>query len=348
MRHWDFALLLIFGLIFFWIALDAQELAIGAQPETVSLLSETKSIRTLDDRDLTLLIDRPDQAEKAVPLLIVIDGSGCGGAMRPGFDTLFKPGPGTPVFARMRVEKRGVDPLDIGDNCSKDFMRHYTMQSRVSDHLRAFQHLRSHADWWNGELLIFGWSDGGDIAGQLVSQYPLVTRAVLGAMGGGYTMAEHFRDFWICPGDMTTEDQAGCQQVLEDEFSEIFDEPSWLKTKYGPDNSWKAWNSRLWTRLSNTLVDNQTPILIVHGSEDFDNTPVQSARKLVESLSSAGNTAYTYWEVPQMGHGWMPDPSTGFDQADAIAIERAMLDWLLTDAADQSDLCELELVIDCA
>ena len=238
----------------------------------------------------------------------------------------YKPGPQSPKpFARVMVEKPGVDPeADYPSVCTEEFLKYYSMQQRVEDHLRVLQHLNASAEWWNGELLVWGWSDGGDIAAQLTAYYPNIDRAVIGAAGGGLTMAEHFKDFWVCSEERAGDKREACIAQMDERFQEIFDNPTWTKTWSGDDNSYKVWASRLHSRLSNILRDNRTPILLVQGAEDFDSTPAESSRQLVRDLEAAGNEAFTYWEVPKMKHGVGSLP-----KAQRRVLETAMLNWLL-------------------
>lgn len=290
------------------------------------LYEQKNTIRTIDGRELIYFVDRPKSGEK-VPLLLMVDGSSCIGQLRPSIRYDYRPGSDRPIpYARVMVEKPGVDhEADYPSKCSEEFLKYYSMDNRILEHLRVLQHLKKNgADWWNGEVLIWGWSDGGDIAVQLTAYYPNVTRAVMGAMGGGYTMAEHFEDFWVCPEKRLGKNREACLSKLRGHFKEMFDNPTWKKTWSGPDNSWKVWPTRLYARHSEVLVDNVVPILIVHGEKDFESTPVESARKLVELLKQSGNEAYTYWEIPEMEHGWskLPVPQKQ-------AFELAMLNWVL-------------------
>lgn len=288
---------------------------------------EMHSIATVEGRDLRFFLDRPQTGEPA-PLLLMVDGSSCVGQLRPGWRDLYRPGPGQPEpYARLMVEKPGVEPeAGHGAECSQDYLRDYSMDERVFDHLRVLQHLNATAHWWNGELLIWGWSDGGDIASQLVAYYPNVTRAVLGAMGGGYTMAEHFENFWICAADQLPDEaeRAACVEDLRALFQDMTDNPTWTQTWSGSDNTWRVWATRLNSRIVHVLKDNTTPILIVHGADDYDATPVESARVLVDSLEAAGNTSFEYWQIPCMGHGWSSLPPR-----QRRGVEAGMLDWLL-------------------
>ncbi len=302
--------------------------------QSFELSLDTGQIAAIDERAITYYIDRPDMAG-TFPILLVVDGSGCLGQRRPGLDRLYLPGANAArPYARLRVEKPGVEAEanDLAAPCSDEFLKHYTMDNRVFDHLRVLQHLAAHAPWWNGELLIWGWSDGGDVASQLVVYYPNVTRAVLGAAGGGYTMAEHFEDFWACPVELG-EGRDPCLASIRADFTRMEDNPTWTETWSGHDNSWRVWASRLRTRLSAPLADNQAPILLVHGALDRDATPVESTRKLVSDLDAAGNTAFTYWEVPAMHHGWSDLPP---DRQSALM--RGMQDWLLTGEVEPDDL----------
>lgn len=300
--------------------------AAHAAPADRILLDQETRIKAVDDREIVYFVDRPS-TPAPVPLLVVVDGSGCIGQKRPTIEELFRPDASNGfVYARLRVEKPGVRPEaeDLGQPCSEAFSRHYTIQNRVLDHLRVFQHLKAMAGWWNGEVLLWGWSDGGDIAAQIATYYPGVTRSVFGGMGGGLTMAEQFERILICPESLDAAKRTACREEIRGTFSRMEDYPTWKEHWSGQDNSWRAWSSRLRSRLGNTLVDLRSPFLIVHGALDHDSVPVESARKLVEQLTAAGSTNFTYWEVLGMGHhlGTVP-------RERAQALEQAMLEWLV-------------------
>jgi pimeloyl-ACP methyl ester carboxylesterase len=297
-------------------------------PATIEYLRvDPVTILDKSGEPLTYLTDRPERPGR-FPLVIIVDGSTCRGWQTVGLDKWLQPDETAPrPFARIFVEKRGVPSDSTGqDGCSDTFLKNFSIDKRVEDHLRVLQHVRAHADWWDGTLYIAGWSDGGDIAAQLTAYYPGVDRALLGAMGGGTTMAEQFRDKFVCPEDRfdEAEDRTACVTELAGTFQEMTDNPTWTQTWGGPDNSHRVWASRLHTRLTHLLKDVTAPILIVHGAEGFDNVPVESARALVNALTDAGQDTFTYWEVPGMKHGPASLPEDRIQP-----LMTAMRDWLL-------------------
>ena len=275
-----------------------------------------------DGSELSLLIERPS-AESGFPIILFIDGSGCGGAAREDFRTFTRlPEWLNESVATLVVEKPGVAATANGSQCSETFAKYYSVDRRVFDHLRAFQYLRRHAHWWNGEVHLLGWPEGASI-GVAVSAYtPEVKRAVFGGLGGGISMARQFEYYMICSSDRT-ESREDCISDLREQFDEIRSIPSPEETWLGADNSYRVWATRLDGVEFNLIGDFGIPILVVHGSEDRDSVPVEAARELVRHLEADGEVDFEYWEVPEMGHG--PD-SLGEERSELLRL--AMLNWL--------------------
>ncbi len=297
---------------------------------------EIMSVKSISERDIIYYVDRP-LTDIRVPLVVVVDGSGCVGQNRPRSKDFFRPdATKSRLYARLRVEKPGVksEANDWKQKCSEEFLKNYTMDNRVLDHLRVFQHLSATASWWNGEVLLWGWSDGGDIASQLTAYYPNVKKSVLGAMGGGLTMAEHFEKFLACRTSSEVQERSSCVLSLHEKFKMMEDNPTWKETWSGHAESWRVWASRLRSRLSPLLADVHRPFLIVHGALDVESTPVESARELVNYLHLHENKYYTYWEVPNMKHG-----GNSLSAEKEKMLNDAMLGWLLSeDASTKVDL----------
>jgi pimeloyl-ACP methyl ester carboxylesterase len=268
-------------------------------------VEQTIPISRVDGSALQLFVTVPESTANKVPLVLIIDGSGCVSSRREDFraNYLAVGGRVGRAVATLAVEKPGVEPgAGWGSKCSETFLRYYSIDQRVLDHLRAIQHLRKHATWWNGDIYLYGWSDGGMIGAHIAAYAPEVKRAVLGGTGGGIPMTTQFERYIMCAPDRA-KDHDGCVARLREQLREIKDNPTPLKTWSGDDNSYRTWATRLDAVEYNIIKDLKIPVLIAHGALDRDGTPVESARELMRLLKADGETHVEYWEIPSMGHG---------------------------------------------
>lgn len=284
--------------------------------------AETIVIPREDGSDLSLLLERPS-GESGFPIILFIDGSGCGGAARDEFRAFARlPEWLNGSVATLVVEKPGVAATADGSQCSETFAKYYSVDRRVFDHLRAFQYLRRHAPRWNAEVYLLGWSEGALIGVSVSAYTPEVKRAVFGGLGGGISMARQFEDYMICSPDRT-ESREDCIGNLRAQFDEIRSNPTPDETWLGADNSYRVWATRLDVVEFNLIRDFGIPILIVHGSEDRDSIPVEAARELARLLEAEGEVDFEYWEVPEMGHA-----PYSLDEERSELLRLAMLNWL--------------------
>ncbi|MDP5211093.1 S9 family peptidase, partial [Microbulbifer sp. 2205BS26-8] len=231
-----------------------------------------------------------------VPIVLFVDGSGCYSARRESLQSFWKL-PEWTQAALLIVDKPGMKPgMGVPKACPDEFANYYSVDQRVFDHLRAIQYLRKNAAWWNGEIRLFGWSDGGAMGAHIAAYTPEVVRAVLGGMGGAIPMSQQFEDFIICAEDRLQESQSkqDCVQKLRVQFQEIRDNPTSKKTWSGDHNTYKAWSTRLDQMEYYLMRELTIPFLVVHGELDRDGTPVQSARLLVDWLRRDDVTNFEY------------------------------------------------------
>lgn len=289
-------------------------------------VEQTLSIARVDGSPLQLFVTVPQSAATKVPLVLMIDGSGCVSSKREDFraNYLAIGGRVGKALATLAVEKPGVEPgASWGSKCSETFLRYYSIDQRVLDHLRAIQHLRKHASWWSGDIYLCGWSDGGMIGANVAAYTPEVKRAVFGGTGGGIPMTTQFENYFMCAPDRT-KDRDACIAKVRERFREMRDNPTPLKTWSGEDNSYRTWATRLDAVEYNIIKDLKIPVLIAHGALDRDGTPVESVRELMRLLKADGETHVEYWEIPSMGHG--------IGNVEPVRREKllsAMFNWLL-------------------
>lgn len=265
-----------------------------------------------------------------MPLLVYIDGSLCiPSTYNQSVAWLQGRLQGKPPFALAVIEKPGpTNPalnnegdIEIGPDfkCSEEFRRYYTIEQRVLDHLRVLQHLNRNAPWWNGELLVWGFSDGGRIGAQLAAYYPQTSSVALVGFGGGSAMADSV-EAMVCAGP---EKRAECQAATRTQMDEIRKTPVPARDWMGESNTFAAWASRLDAVEANVLRDLTAPLLVVHGERD-GSVPVASARRLAERMQGSG-VVFRYREVPGMRHSlWATSTAN-----EAEALHQDILAWLL-------------------
>lgn len=285
-------------------------------------IAEILVTERLDGSLINLIIERPEH-EVGLPIVLFIDGSGCQSANRKGFQEFSRlPDSYAESSAKVFVDKSGVNPSGEKSECTQTFSDYYSIDQRVVDHLRAIQHLRRHASWWNGEIYLVGWSDGASIGVSVAAYTPEVTRAVFLGMGGGIPMVRQFEDYILCAPDRT-QTRETCIEDLGEVFDDIRANPSPQETWFGDGNTYKAWATRIDMVEYHLIKDFRIPILIIHGANDRDSVPVESARELNRMLTEAGGVDFEYWEIPDADHN-IGIHTEG--QSEAVRI--AMFSWL--------------------
>lgn len=286
------------------VALFCVSFAVGVRVEAKE---QHVSVPRADGSSIELLIDRPTSATR-MPVLLAIDGSLCIPSKTSEYMARLSPeASGLGPYALLVVEKPepaaptkdrdGSYSIGPDFRCSDTFKRYYTLEQRVLDHLRALQFLRKHADWWDGQLFIWGFSDGAHIATRVGAFTPETQGMVLGGLGGGTSMA-HELEALMCAEDKEPEK---CRGRFKAQISEIRANPTPEKSWLGDANTYAAWASRLDAIEANFLKDVLFPVLVFHGSED-NSVPVASARALANQLADSEGPI-TYREVEGMGHG---------------------------------------------
>jgi pimeloyl-ACP methyl ester carboxylesterase len=310
---------------------------VAAAQATVKVESSSFSIARIDGSKLSVSVDRQPGTKK-VPILLAIGGSLCIPTKASDQIERLSPTPSAETpYALVIVETpeptippRSEDgSIEIGPDfrCSDEFKKRYSIDARVTDHLRALQFLRRRAPWWNGQLLVWGFSDGGRIGARVAAFSPETTRVVLGGFGGGVPMAREFEDFHMC-NPASTDDRPECLAKVRAQFADMRANPTSARTWNGDSNTYKAWASRIDAVEANVLHDLSAPLLLVHGTEDHS-VPVGSARALAELLSGADGPQFDYLEVPGMSHGL----GAGLPEQQSDDLQAQVLQWLLSGTA---------------
>lgn len=285
-------------------------LSLLALPAVATAAPEHREAQRPDGSTVNWTLDLPDSGEK-VGLIVIAQGSGCAGAMqslsmqqtRAAFGSL----------AALTVEKYGVrqgdNPSDSHMDCSQVFREHHTVSRRVADYRQIVDSLRD-APWWNGELILFGGSEGGIVMAMLAPEVE-ADAAILISTGGGVPFGQMVR-----------------QSIPQEGWPTI--DAAFEKARQNPNSTelWGGQSLRFWAdaidkRAADDMLRADTSFLLIHGGRDASGS-VDVARAVSDLFTEAGRCNLTYWEFPAFDHG-MTDPNGSARMLDVLMQSN---DWL--------------------
>ena len=197
-------------------------------------------------------------------------------------------------YAVLTIEKYGVAPDDAPADpmadCSRAYLENHTVSQRVADARAVFEDLRARG-LLDGDLVLFGGSEGGAVVSILSHQAEDTDAVVVFSTGTGLTMAEVFP--LVVPPPVAERMQAM--------FDEIRNDPDAEGVLSGVSYDW--WRDSLDRRYSDDLLTSNVPVLIVQGADDRS-APVEAARAARDAFIAAGQEhRLTYWEFQDRDHG---------------------------------------------
>jgi pimeloyl-ACP methyl ester carboxylesterase len=195
-------------------------------------------------------------------------------------------------FAVVTVEKYGVEPharpADPFNGCSDAFYAHHTVSQRVADYQRVLAELKGQP-WWNGQLVLFGGSEGGATVALLAPRVD-AEAVVIFSSAPGHSFAEEFK--MSVPPEVAQQASA--------EFKKIEADP--MSAKVWGGNSYRWWADILRQDMAGRLLSTRSPILLVQGERD-SHAPVAIARQIRDEFERSGHGKLTYWEFSGYDHG---------------------------------------------
>ena len=247
-----------------------------------------KVLQRPDGSSIYWTIDRQSGVAKQ-GILLVAQGSGCLAATEnPNIANARRL---LPEFAVLTVEKYGVEPhakpKDPFEGCSGVFYAHHTVSQRVADYERVLGELKQEP-WWNGQLVLFGGSEGGGTVSILAAKVN-PTAVVIFSAAPGHSFGEIFK-LSVPPA---------VAQHADEEFKKIEAEP--LSAKVWGGNSYRWWADILRQDMAAELLKAESPILLVQGERDT-HAPVAIARQITDDFQRAGHPNLTYWEFAPYDH----------------------------------------------
>lgn len=276
-----------------------------------AVAAETMTLPRPDGSTIHWYLER-DLAAARQGVLIVAQGSGCGSVVTnrnvEGAKALL------PDFAKVTVEKYGVVPGKTQrspTDCSPAFYAHHTVSQRAEDYRAVLNELKK-SGWWNGQLVLFGGSEGGAVVQILAAEVQPNATVIFSAATGVPFLESFVR---VLPPEAAAEVPSALEKARRDPLS----------AEVWGGNSYR-WLADIMDRpLWEDALKVDGPILVVQGARDQSN-PVSSARALRDAFAARGRANLTYWEYAEYDHG-MAD-------ADGVSHLPVVLgriaDWLRT------------------
>lgn len=247
-------------------------------------------------------------------IILTLHGSGCEPVIERSWLRDEPPtiAPGRAVLA---IEKKGVTLVTEGDDdlqegCTPTYWRGNTINQRVLDALQVIAHLRG-KDWWDGELIIHGGSEGGAVAALLAPLVPETDAVIVVASGLGVPVWQMVQK--AVPPPVAAR--------LPDIIAEAVENPTPDKRFGGESYVW--WADAAHLVPARMLASTDVPILMVHGTEDRS-APVSSARKTADLFAEAGKSNLRYLELGGLDHSMIDQ--TGRDRT--AEVLRKIASWL--------------------
>lgn len=272
-----------------------------------------ESLERADRSHITYhLLDRADEGKQGI--LLMLHGSGCEPVIEREW-LRSEPAILAPGRAVLAVEKYGVgeaesDAGSLDDGCSLAYWRGSTLQQRVLDAIQVIAHLRNE-DWWNGELIIQGGSEGGAVAAMLAPLIPETRSVIIISSGIGVPVSE------LIQSAVPPHIAAQIPSIL----AEAAANPTPVRRFGGASYRWWADAANLVP--ARLLLQTNVPILLIHGTRD-QFAPLSTARATQKMFAESDKTNLTYREFEGYDH-FMTDEA-GVDHS--VEVLSFMAAWL--------------------
>lgn len=221
----------------------------------------THYVKRGDGSQITVYVDYPT-GTATFPLVLHVHGSHCG-TRYPEHQQLVATFPKSIRAAIVTSEKRGINASTV--ECPSEFVRKYSFKERIADQLKILNAMANHKKW-NGEVILYGMSEGSYASSILASRIPKLKAAVLFAGGTAWSLGNSVRSV-VGKGIFSCEDVDDVYK-LELKFKEIRRNPTYSKSFCDPNMTYKWWNSVMNVEPLPSLVKVTAPIYAAHGTLD--------------------------------------------------------------------------------
>ena len=279
-------------------------------------IDDVQRLDRADGSRITYHVTRPAEAGRQ-GVVLLLHGSGCD-PVGPDREFTARASSLAPGDAVLTVESYGVTDAQAGlvEGCTAAYWERNTLQQRVMDAAQVIARLRREP-WWNGRIVIAGFSEGGAVAAMLAPLVPETRAVVIFSSGIGVPVGDLIR------AAIPPQAAAEAPRI----FAEARANPTGSRRWGGASYRW--WADAVEIVPASMLLQTSAPILLIHGSRD-PFAPVATARATRELLARHGRRNFTYREYAGYDH-FMRD-AAGNDHRPEVLVEAA--GWLRQQGAD--------------
>lgn len=313
-------------LLFFFVAttlaanpgLVAQEVIAKKQPSE-ALASAGFDIYHVARSDGSTIQCYLSGSSKTLPLIVNFEGSGAGSAFRQndgrvnGGMTGYLASVASETAHVLVLEKPGVKLFDEHQKgtvkgASRTFLENYTLEYLTQSHIEAIRAIVRLPQVSGDRILLFGISDGGQLAAETSAKLPEATHVAALACGG----PTQIFDFVQFADQPQPDDEPGdVQKRVEEVYTQ------WEAIQQDPLSIEKFWNGhpyRRWASLcaastTDALMTTKAKIFVAQGTAD-DAVPVESFDVLVSTLRTKGKTIVAE-RLDGLNHNFENEKDTG-------------------------------------
>lgn len=283
-------------------------------------------LRDPSGRTITYYTNHP---ARPAPVLLMIQGSGCGTIVRTGgtssYSTFFDllPFAQEGRYKIVAVEKPFADAKANGgtaDKCSAEFRADFTAESWLAALQAVLGEVRKAGDADPKRVIVMGTSEGAVMASLLAGRDNRITHAVL-VSGSGTSQLFDF----LALAYQTCFDRSACIADIETQLRAVRADPqSAEKLAWGHPH--KRWTSFFAVDPGAELLRSKARVYWALGTAD-ENVPALSQEVAIAKLLTAGRDV-TVRRVPGGDHMLAPAGSNDFSALDREY--RKALDWALS------------------
>lgn len=294
----------------------------------------------------TYQIQRPDgtkihcylsNSEKTLPLIVNVEGSGAGSAFTKVGERINGGMSGWLASVAQEdahvlvVEKPGINLFDKhqGGNVEgapNSFLENYTLEYVTQAHVDAIRTILELPQVNSERVLIFGISDGGQIAAEISANLPEATHVAPLACGGPTQIFDYIM---FASRPQPTDEPGDVEKRIADIYTswdKIMEDPQSIE-KFWSGHPYRRWSSFCASSTTDALLKTQAKIYLAHGALD-DSVPVESFDVVVSTLRSKGRKIIAE-RLEGLSHQFQSEKEAeeqSYDNLDQL-IERILQWW---------------------